>query len=679
MLGFIILSWASYRKFKSIPAPGRLLLITLRASALIIVLLLLLNPYFYSSRQLEIKPNIAVFLDNSESVGITKGEYEGLDSYRELLSDLDFTAITSADFEYYSIGESVTDFSPDSLNATETQTNLSDPVQSVLEMEDDVQAAILISDGIITFGRNPSINASNSSIPLYTIAIGDTSNVRDVSVSNVLTNSTGYTNTNHIIEAEISQSGFSNNTVTVSLLSDGEVLKEQTITFETDDQVIQTTFEIELQEAGLKQYQIQTSPLVDEWTESNNSRLFTIDVLDSKVKILHIAFEVHPDVKAVRSVIQQDESNELTTLTWMGRDQFIEELPDDSDFNLIIIHGKPNTARDFSFLDSIDDTPSILFDLSTSPGSVVGDQFQALINYRTNQVSQIFLNQLLEADQQPILELPQISLLEAPPLYAPLRNELSELQSETLYTINYNGLDTRFPVLSVLERGNIRRAHVVPWGWYKWTQSTNEQEREYATTLLSNLINWTASNPDNRKLRITPAKKTFSTAETPIINGSLQNERGDPEDEGIIELQIQTPTGDFRTFNMENAGNGNYRLDLPRLSEGLYKYEAVARKGDREIERRTGEFLVSNSSSELTNTVRNDGLLKSISLNSDGRYFTYQNASALWDSLEQAGLFETQTQLVENYSFPVRSVYWFVITLLLLGSEWLLRKYYSLP
>ncbi|HBX64892.1 MAG TPA: hypothetical protein DEG32_01545, partial [Balneolaceae bacterium] len=206
--GLIFLSWAAYRKFSSIPPLSRWGLISLRASALIMILLLLLNPYFYSSQEIELKPNIAVFLDNSESIGITKGDYNGLQTYKELLNTLDFESRNIADIQFYSIGETVSEFNPDSLNASITQTNLSDPINAVLEMEEQVQAGVIISDGIITFGRNPSVNAFNSSIPLYTVAIGDTSKVRDISVSNVLTNATGYTNTNHIIEAEITQSGF---------------------------------------------------------------------------------------------------------------------------------------------------------------------------------------------------------------------------------------------------------------------------------------------------------------------------------------------------------------------------------------------------------------------------------------------------------------------------------------
>ncbi|HET8864863.1 MAG TPA: hypothetical protein VFM80_04130 [Gracilimonas sp.] len=680
IIAFFLLSWLSYRKFESIPFIGRWVLISLRGIALTLILFLLLNPYFYSSSEVEVKSKIAVFLDNSESTGIAKGDYNGLNSYNELLARLDLSSIEQADIEFYSIGETVKEFSPDSLSAKEVQTNLSAPINSILEMEEQVQAAIIISDGIITYGRNPTINAFNSTIPIYSIAIGDTSDVRDISVSNVLTNATGYTNTNHIVEAEITQSGFQGNMITVAVVADDETIDEQQVTFETDDQVKNVEFELLLEEAGLKQFEIIAYPLPEEWTDSNNSRLFTVDVLENKVKILHVAFQIHPDIKALRSVIQKDENNELYTLTWLGGNRFVEELPDEDTFDLIVVHGRPNTSESFEFLSSIETTPTLLFELSGQSGSQSDefDQMQ-LIGASSGQVSNVTLVSSLNRNEHPILDVPEIIYADAPPLLSPLRSVLQDVQSRALYSLNYNGVDTEFPVISVLERGNIRRSHVLPWGWYRMLQSTNESQREFAAILLGNLVSWTSNDPDDRKLRITPAKQVFSTAEAPVLNGSLLNERGEPESSGIIEVRIENDVGTDRTFNMDNQGSGNYRLNLPRLSEGLYKYTATARKGDRELETQNGEFLVSNSSSELANTTRNDDLMRSVAENSGGQFFTYNNVSGFWDSLREANVLQTRTETIENYSFPVRSLYWFILVILLLGSEWMLRKYYSLP
>lgn len=674
------ISWASYRKFESIPPFSRWSLISLRGISLTLVFLLLLNPYFYSSQEKEVKPKIAVFLDNSESTGITKGNYDGLSTYNNLLSRLAFSSIEEADINYFSIGDDVKAFDPNSLSASEIQTDLSAPINTILEMEDEVKAAVIITDGIITYGRNPSISAFNSAIPIFTIAVGDTANVRDISVSNVITNATGYTNSNHIIEAEITQSGFANNSVTVSLLSSDEIIDEKQITFETDDQVITAEFELFLEEAGLKQYEIRVQPLPDEWTDSNNDQLFSVDVIDDRIKILHVAFQIHPDVRAIRSIIERGETNELHRLTWLGGNRFVEEFPDEEEFNLIIIHGAPDSPQNFEFLPKLNDTPTLFFELSSESNSQFeGINLLTLMNSDGLQTAQVTLYPFLDQDEHPVLELPEIDLADLPPLYAPLRTGLNDPQAEALFGLRYNQIDSDYPVISVLERGNLRRGHILSWGWYRMLQSTNEDHRDFTSELITNLVSWTASKPDDRMLRTNPVKQVFNTTERPVLNGSLRNERGDPEISGIIEVELQREGGAIRTFNMDNLGSGNYRLNIPRLSEGLYEYSATARKGGRVLDTQNGEFLVSNTSSELSNTNRNDGLLRSIAENSGGVFFTFDDVENFWNTLESESMLEPQIQTEENYSFPVRSLPWFMLVLLFLGSEWMLRKYYSLP
>lgn len=679
-VALIALSWFAYRKQGSLPPVISWVLTAIRSIALIIIFLLLLNPYFYSSREVERNPKVAVFLDNSESIGITKGNYQGLQTYNELLNTLNFELYENADFEYYSIGEEVFPFHPDSINASHTQTNLSDPIQSVLEMNDQVKAAIIISDGILTYGRNPTVSAFETSIPLYTIGIGDTSLVEDIAVSNVVTNSTGYTNTSHRVEADISQSGFSGSSVTVTLQSEGEILADQTLDFDTDDQIKRIRFDHEFDKAGLRQFQISVNPLLDEFTEINNTRVFSIDVLDSKVRILHVAFEIHPDVKAVRSVIQNDINNELTPLTYLGNNRFIEEIPTDEDFNLIVIHGQPERNTDLSLQTMYEAIPTVHFTLSNNFNLINNIPFLKLIEYPAGNVTQVNLQPLLTEDEQPILELPEINLRNAPPLYAPLRGEISTAPATPLFSVISEGIETNFPAIAIMEQGNIRRSHVLPWGWFRMLQSPNELHRNYATSLITNINSWTASDPDNRKLRISPVKQSFSTSDIPALSGTLLNERSEPEEDATIEVTLRdNEEEEIRTFNMEHTGNGNYRLQLPRLAQGMYSYTATARKGLREIESQSGEFLISDTSMEFINTTRNDDILKSIANNSGGNYFTFENAAAIWDSLESSDILVAHTETIENYSFPVRNIYWFLIVLILLGTEWIVRKYYSLP
>ncbi|MFP8488328.1 vWA domain-containing protein [Gracilimonas sp. Q87] len=683
-IGLIVLAWFSYSKLKSISTTGRWILMSLRSAAFLIVLLLLLNPYFFSSRQVELTPKIALFFDNTESTTINKSEYNGLESYRALIQELDLVDIENVNIDIYSFGEHVKTSVLDSIQGTATQTNLSAPVQSVLEMNDNVQAAILISDGIITYGRNPVINSFNSSIPIYTIGIGDTSYVRDIALSNITTNTTGYTNTNHLIKADITQTGFEGETVNLQLITGNEIIQEQRLSFETNDQTKPITFEIPLNEPGLKQFEILSEPLQDEWTQNNNTGLVSIDVIDSRVRILHLAFAVHPDVKALRSLIESDQNNVLYSLTWLGNDRFIEEIPnlEQDEVDLLIVQGRPNTNVQIPVIRDLTNIPILFMELGgINTGNFSESTWNSyrLINSALNPAFQAKLKQNVNSSEHSILELPEVNLNDLPPLFSPRRSALNEPRASTLYNLVYNGVETSFPAVSISEMGNVRRSHVLPWGWFKMAQSSDPTIRAFYLNLFTNIISWTANNPDDRLLRVIPEKKIINSSSNPFLNGFVRNERGNPESDAVIEVEVESDNLSTRTFNMENIGEGSYRLELPKLSEGLYTFTANARKSGRLIETQQGEFLISNTSSEYSDTNRNDALLRSIANNSGGSYYIYNEMEGFWDELHRDGVISNNTVTIENYIFPVRYIYWFVLLVLILGSEWFLRKYYSLP
>lgn len=682
--GLIALSWFSYSKLKSITKGGRWLLISLRAASFLLVLLLLLNPYFFSSQQVEVNPQISVFLDNSESTTISKNDFEGLDTYRELLNNLDFDRFRNVKFEFHLFDEDVLPGTPDSLNGNGDQSNLSAPVQSILEMDENVKAAILISDGIITYGKNPIVDAFNSSIPIYTIGIGDTSDVRDVAVSNINTNTTGYTNTLHTIEAEINQTGYVGSATNVQIRSGETVVDEKEITFETNNQSKTVTFEIQLDEAGLKQYEIFTQILPGEWSEDNNSSNISVEVIDSRINIVHIAFSIHPDVKALRSLIESDQNNNLYPLTWTGNGRFIEDMPDleSSEIDLAIIHGRPDPSANLPFIHDLSNIPTLFLELGReNPSNINSSSWSDLdlINTELNSVFNVHINQAMSENEHSILDIPDIDLASLPSLFSPRRSVSDEPRANTLYTLTYNQVSTEFPAILVTEIGNIRRGHVLPWGWYKLAQSSSEPVREFYEVLFTNMVSWHSNSPDDRLLRVIPENKMVNTNSNPILNGFLRNERGEAESDAVIEIQLEGENSASGIYNMNNLGEGRYQLELPQLSEGLYTFTASARTAGRMIEAQEGEFLVSNTSNELSQVNRNDNILQAIATNSGGTYFSYDKIEGFWEELTNANLLSEDIVDIENYIFPVRTIYWFILLTLLLGTEWFIRKRYSLP
>lgn len=676
VLALLFLSWYAYQNKKQLPASVRWLMSGLRASALLILLLLLLNPFFYQSEEITQKPEILVFLDNSESVSVQRGSYRGAESYRELLNELDFENRNEYRFQFYETDSDSRPSHPDSLSFSAPVTNLYSSSDVLLEKDDEPAAAILITDGIYTYGKDPVFALSNSAIPVFTIAVGDTTQVNDISVSNVLTNETGYTDTRQIIEAEITQNGFEGSVINVELLRNNEVIDRQQVNFNAPSEVRTIEFDTPLNEAGLQQYRIVAEPLSSEWSAENNRTDFTINVLDSKTKIIHAAFTIHPDVKMLRSVISSDRNNELFPLTWSGT-SFIEELPDIK-ADLLIVHGSVPPGVNSSFLNNYQNIPTVLISTGSTGRSGQPLSSWSLLSPRSGRLSPVSLLTELDEGDQVIMELPEVNRADFPPLYAPFRTVKAEPAAQVLFTSGIEGIDSNNPLIAVSENTGIRRTDIMAWGWHRVYRSNIPQQRAFITTLFSNIVSWTSKDPDDRLLKLAPVKQSFSTGDRPLIQGSLENESGESEESAVIEVRIRSSELNARSFNMEHKGNGNYQLELPELSEGLYAFEAVARKGNREIDRNSGEFLIADDNTEMALTRRNDELLSRIAANTGALFYSFDNVSAIWDDMARKGLNETRVQSRESYSFPVRKVYWFVLVLLLLSAEWLLRKYYSL-
>ncbi len=670
------LSWYSYKRYKTISTHWKLILTSLRAVALLVLLFLFLNPFFKTTREITVKPKIAVILDGSESTSITKGQYNGTKTYEEVIANIRNAPI-SYDIDFFSFGEQIEKVDPDDFFPTHPLTNVYNALDHISTSEVEYSNALLVSDGIITSGKNPVLLAQNAPFPIHVLGLGDTTKVKDVSIKNISVNGTGFTNTKHLIDVDISQYGFDNQTVSIKLMSDNVVLDSKEVTISKDIEIYDIEFEFELTDPGLKQFKVQLSEISNEWTTENNSSSFSIDVLDSKKSILHIASSIHPDVKAVRSILASDKNIELSTYTSLGSLPDMKNYDDNNEFDLIILHGKPSQKSVIEFnLTNIE--ASTLFILLPNSESALSSENYNLIATNSPDFYDVQLEKNAQNSDHPVLELDEINFFNIVPVQSSINAYINYPEAISLFTASYQNIPTSSPIVSVLEQGNIRRSEFNASGWFKMYLSPNKSERNFIKQLVLNLVDWTSSSPDNRLLKITPSKNSFNTSESPILNASLLNENGGIESDGIIELTIE---GQEYTANytMNNLGNGNYRLQIPNLAEGKYIYSATARKGTRKIDTQTGEFLISESSIELANTIRNDDLLSNIAIRSGGKFIEYLSADSLWEIDEITQSLTTRKQIQENYIFPVRDMYWFILVLILLGIEWTVRKRFALP
>ncbi|HEX6982289.1 MAG TPA: vWA domain-containing protein [Balneolaceae bacterium] len=678
-------AWWSYSSITGIRKLYRYLLIGLRSSVFFILLALLLNPFFKKETSYFTEPNILVMLDNSASTAIEKRNYQGVKSYQKVLEELNFRDSSTVNFDFFSIGGEPKSISIDELTFNADQTNLSQTVELIKTNSGRAKAAIIISDGIYTEGENPVFEASGIDIPVFTIGLGDTTSQKDVLVESITTNPNGYLNSRHAVEVTVSSKGFRGESFPLQLQKGDEIIMTKTVTPKILNSTQTITFELPLEEEGLQQFKTVIPELLDEWTTKNNVQHFAVNVRDARQQVLSIAFEIHPDVGFIRSLLLHDRRIHLTSRTWLNGNRFIEGTlafnPDTVD--LAIIHGYPSSGLPADVQKAITELAKNVPLIVAATPKFNPRNFESEVSSLPVNASSFWqyspVSLQAEADTHPILELPTANFEQMPRIFAPIQNLSLAPGAEAIFSSVFQGQPASKPVLAVQQIGNKRAAIFTGYGWFQLGQSPDKQLREFVTRLWLNAVSWTATDPDDQKLEVQPAQTSFSETEPVVVNAYLKNERGEVESQANISISVSSDSMDTKFYSMENLGAGEYQLNLGTLPEGLYSFKAVAKKENRALGTQSGEFAVASSNAEFVNTERNAQLLRQLAQRTGGFYLPFDSLSGFWNQLNEQSILDQTKEIETTFWYPYQHLFWFILVVVLLSVEWIFRKYLSLP
>ena len=680
----LFIAWWTYSSLSSIPVLKKGVLIGLRAVALFILVLLLFNPFISRLFTDDANQRVAVYLDNSQSIIIERGDYDGINTFREIIAEFERSKSDEFEFDYFLFDDSIT--RSEELTGTGVRTNINNVVEHLQENETSYLGAVLFSDGIITQGRNPVFAAQNLSVPIFTVPVGDTTEVRDIAISDVEYSSITYSFTSQTIRAEIQQTGYEGETATVQFIKSGELIESQEIDFTTGVSSHIAEFSLEFDEPGFYDFEINVPPKEDELTNQNNRYIFNIEVLDDKIKVLSIAYEVHPDVSAIRRFTATDQQNELIISTWINEQTIIGEDPLNlsEEPDLIVLHGLPPNGS--NVLDWIENqqTP-VLFFATPSAYSRLGDSsLRNIIGFNASNIQNTIDVQIYHGSGQgshPLLELAPHNYQRFPMLQTFRGNYTPSPLAQPLMFALFQRSETEIPLLIAEDTSTRRKAAVNAFGWYRYQQSTLDEAQQFYTQFFTNLFSWATTPPDRRTLTLEPTKPSFTENESVEIRAELFNELGEPESEAFVDIEIFS--GDnpepLNRFRMNHLRNEIYTAEIGNYPQGLYRIEGRAVKNDREIGTAETRVNISQSSIEFLNTRRNDDLLISLADITGGIFISDGDFSGMNEIFARRIADTELTDSREETFFLYQSIIWFFVVLSLLSAEWLLRRSVSLP
>lgn len=201
-----------------------------------------------------------------------------------------------------------------------------------------ISGVILISDGIYNEGVSPLYNAYN--YPVHTIGVGDTSQRMDILIRDIAYNKIVYQGTKFPVRVEVLVKNLTNQPINVSLLQRGKVLEQQTKT-SAGDELLTYDFQPMAAEQGIQKLDIQVEVKDGETNVRNNRGSIFVEVVEGKKKILVIAPSPHPDIKALREVVDKNPNYEFLLHIPGVEEQKATELTEEK-IDLVIFHQSPD-------------------------------------------------------------------------------------------------------------------------------------------------------------------------------------------------------------------------------------------------------------------------------------------------------------------------------------------------
>ena len=674
MLCLVAGSAYAYFLYKPDPSWSKRLnafLAIVRGTLVSILCFLLLAPLVRTIQTTTDKAKIVLAIDNSQSAAETgQSALASLEEARRQLAEEGF----EVSIQTLKPDENVEQL--DSLKFNSTTTNLSAMLSNIRSNFEgqNLTDVILLSDGIVNQGVSPSYGTYPFRV--HTVAIGDTVPDRDVQLRNVTANRVAYMGNEFPIQVDVAANGLSGRSTTLSLRQGGRTIATQNVVINRNDFFQSFTFTTSSNQKGVQHYTVEVGAVSGETSTQNNRREVYIDIIDGREKILIFGLAPHPDIKALRSLIEQNENYELD-VRLLTVENNLNDLTEKA-YDLIILHQLP-------------DAPGLgneyvrrLLAKNTPTFFILGNQSAVGAANGLNRTVQIAANpgqfdkvtglyntsfQLLNLDNQ------KLEILERlPPLSVPFGEYRLSPGSETILYQRVGSVGTTKPLLAINTSGERKTAVLAGEGLWQWRQEefALTENQTVVDELFQKVIQLLSVKEDKRKFRVYPVSAEFDAGDRVIFQTEIYNDIYEKIYGQEVRLDISNEKGETQNYTYTHTEE-NPRFEISGLPEGVYRYRASTnlRNGPEQV---SGQFVVKNTDLEAQNTTADFGMLRELARQSGGQFVQPATVESLVQMLT-TNRPPDRLDSTEQMAELIQLKWLFFLLLLLATVEWGLRKY----
>ena len=661
-----------YQKNANWSKTQNLLMSTFRFLSVSLLCLLLLNFLIRQITQTVQKKTVVLAIDNSQSMNVS-----GQKILSDLAVNLNKLKEDLVEKEYnvaFSSLNEETNQNLEGLKFDKKTTNLSSLLSGVKNAYEgeNLTDVVLITDGIANQGISPA--SENFNFVVHTVGLGDTIPKKDLAVKSVYANKVAYLGNKFPVQADVSAFGFSGKSANVYLKQGGKILDKQNIVFKQNDEVKTVSFNTTATQIGVQHLVVEVDILGGEFSNRNNHQDVYVEVIDGKEKILLLALSPHPDIKALKSIIEKNENYELDI-------KILTENPNPNvlskSYDLLILHQLPDYFNSYAniFKPIIDKGTPTMFVLGNQSGTTYLNQLNQVMQINsqagqsdkvTGTYNQAFKSLNFDAEKMQLInKLPQISV--------PFGEFKLLPNSEVLLYQKVGSVQTQKP-LFVVNTGAKKSAIFTGEGLWSWRLEEYQltEKQEVVDDLVLKVLQFISAKDDKRKLRIYPINTEFLLGEKVVFETEIYNAIYEKLYNLPIKLEIKDEKGTTRNFSYSTTAD-NSKFEISSLPAGVYRYRASTTVlGKSEVS--SGEFVIRDIQLENLNLTADFDVLRQLSAKTGGKFFKNNQFEEIKQTILNHKVPE-KIDATEDLKEMINLRWIFFLILGLLTAEWVFRKY----
>ena len=634
-------------------------LFSLRATSVFLLLLLLINPSIERQELINKKPILSVLVDNSLSIQHFKSEKVVEDFVSNIQNSSEIN--TKFDVHYFKFGETITVL--DSFSFLENQTNIFKAIDRVEALQSNTIAPIiLISDGNQTTGNlYPFIKTKKN---VLSLVVGDTIAKNDVRITQVNVNKYNYLKNRFPIEARVLYEGNENVKSQFTIQHKGKIIFRKNLEFSPSKTVETISTTIASTEEGVQYYKASLTKINNEENTDNNSKTFSVEVLNEQTKILVLTSVLHPDVGALKKAIETSKQRSVTSYNVKD---FKGKL---SDYQLVILY-QP-TAQFENVYNSIQ-TENLNYFVITGLQTNWSFLNEMQSNYYKNATNQseefgaIFNNGFLTFGQK------DISFESFPPLNNTFGSVNMTAKFDALLFQNIAGFQTETPLLATFENDSQKSAVLFGEGIWKWRAASflNSGSFQDFDEFLANMIQYVSSTKKRERLSLT--YDALLPANVPIsINAFYVDKNFQFDPRANLNLKVSNTTTNISQNVPFSLLNNSFEAVVDELPSGNYHFEVTV---DNQAIRKTGQFRITTYQIEEQFSNANIKELKLLSNNTEGAVYFPEETKQLISNLIADKRYLTTQKRISIYQQLIDWKFILLLSILFFTVEWFIRKY----